>query len=96
MVTKHILVISYSQTGQLDSLVENFLLPLRMHSNIEIEQCQIKPQQDYPFPWKFMHFFNKLHQTEHIKPPPNKPIPPIRKKYNFLNRYILNQPLSNQ
>lgn len=84
MATKHILVISYSQTGQLDSLVENFLLPLRPHSNIEIEQCRIKPQQDYPFPWRFMHFFNQFPESVHLKPAPIEPITPIREKYDLV------------
>ena len=42
---KHILVISYSQTGQLNELTQHFLEPLRQQENIVIEVAQIKPIQ---------------------------------------------------
>ena len=53
---KHILVISYSQTGQLNELTQHFLEPLRQQENIVIEVAQIKPIQPYSFPWKFIPF----------------------------------------
>lgn len=71
-MTKHILVISYSQTGQLFRLVEHFLQPLQSLSTEEfiIEQHRLKPIIPYSFPWKFIPFFNQFPETVHLQPAP--------------------------
>ena len=72
---KHILVISYSQTGQLNDLTQHFLQPLKQQENIVIEECQIKPIHPYSFPWKFIPFFNQFPESVNLKPAPiEKPI----------------------
>ncbi|MBS9783037.1 MAG: dialkylresorcinol condensing enzyme [Pasteurella sp.] len=65
-----ILVISYSQTGQLSELVENFLYPLKENKLIELDNIILEPQTPYPFPWKFIPFFNAFPETVHLKPAP--------------------------
>ena len=81
---KHILVISYSQTGQLNELTQHFLKPLKQQENIVIEECQIKPIQPYSFPWKFIPFFNQFPESVHLKPAPiEKPILQ-REKYDLV------------
>ena len=81
---KHILVISYSQTGQLNELTQHFLQPLKQQENIVIEECQIKPIQPYSFPWKFIPFFNQFPESVHLKPAPiEKPILQ-REKYDLV------------
>ena len=81
---KHILVISYSQTGQLNELTQHFLEPLRQQENIVIEVAQIKPIQPYSFPWKFIPFFNQFPESVHLKPAPiEKPILQ-REKYDLV------------
>lgn len=65
---KHILVISYSQTGQLNELTQHFLQPLKQQENIVIDECQIKPIKPYTFPWKFIPFFNQFPESVHLKP----------------------------
>ena len=40
---KHILVVSYSQTGQLDALASHFLHPLKQQENTVIEEYKIRP-----------------------------------------------------
>lgn len=47
---KHILVVSYSQTGQLDALTSHFLHPLKQQENTVIEEYKIRPLQPYTFP----------------------------------------------
>ena len=46
---KHILVVSYSQTGQLDALTGHFLHPLKQQENTVIEEYKIRPLQPYTF-----------------------------------------------
>ncbi|MBL3656262.1 hypothetical protein [Fulvivirga sediminis] len=54
---KNILVISYSQSGQLDSILDNFLLPFK---GVNIERVKVKPQDDFPFPWTSPAFFDAM------------------------------------
>ena len=67
---KHILVVSYSQTGQLDALTSHFLRPLKQQENTVIEEYKIRPLQPYAFPWKFIPFFNQFPESVHLKPAP--------------------------
>lgn len=66
---KKILVVYYSQTGQLLQLAQNFVHPLEA-AGMEIEWCAIEPQQPYAFPWGFFEFFNTFPETVHLQPKP--------------------------
>ena len=81
---KHILVISYSQTGQLNELTQHFLKLLKQQENIVIEECQIKPIQPYSFPWKFIPFFNQFPESVHLKPAPIETPLLQREKYDLV------------
>jgi multimeric flavodoxin WrbA len=65
---KKILVISYSQTGQLTKLVNNFIKPLQDNSNIELFYKNIKPKKAYPFPWDLMTFMDTFPESVHLVP----------------------------
>ena len=67
-----ILLVSYSQTGQLTTLAENFIQPLRNQQDIQIEHLQLEPEQPFPFPWGFTGFFNTFPETVHLQPTPIK------------------------
>ena len=67
-----ILLVSYSQTGQLTTLAENFIQPLRNQQDIQIEHLQLEPEQPFPFPWGFTRFFNTFPETVHLQPTPIK------------------------
>ena len=70
MAMKNILIVSYSQTGQLTRLAESFIRPLQNQANISLEHIQLKPQQAFPFPWRFTQFFNTFPETVHLQPQP--------------------------
>jgi hypothetical protein len=55
---KRILVVYYSQTGQLAEIVEFVVAPLRASSEFSVTLAQLKPKAPYPFPWSFWRFFN--------------------------------------
>ena len=74
MSQKNLLFISYSQTGQLDCLVENFIQPLKNQQTINIEQIRLQPIKKYEFPWKFMTFFNQFPESVHLRPAPIAPL----------------------
>ncbi|WP_150538305.1 dialkylrecorsinol condensing enzyme [Actinobacillus vicugnae] len=69
-MTKRILVVSYSQTGQLTRLAEHFVQPLLGQTDIAIEHYQLQPQTAYTFPWRFLPFFNTFPETVHLQPAP--------------------------
>jgi len=59
MVPKKILVIYYSQTGQLGEIIDNFTQPL-IAAGISVEKLCIKPADDYVFPWTGKRFYNVM------------------------------------
>jgi len=48
---KKILALYYSQTGQMKQILDAFFLPLAKMPEISVTFREIKPQQDFPFPW---------------------------------------------
>jgi len=48
---KRILVVYYTQTGQLHQIIDSVLSPLVKDEAIAIDYEQLKPVEDYPFPW---------------------------------------------
>lgn len=70
---KKILVIGFSQSGQLTQIVDNFLIPFN-NINAEIDRVYIEPDKPFPFPWDTKSFYDVmpetvLEETIEIKPP---------------------------
>jgi flavodoxin len=59
---KKILVISYSQTGQLNSILDSIKSSLG-DENIQIHHKFIKPKEEFPFPWDFMEFMDAFPES---------------------------------
>lgn len=57
---KRILVIGYSQSGQLYEILSNFLKPFQ---GVEIEQVKIETQRPFPFPWTSDVFFDTMPES---------------------------------
>ena len=57
---KRILILSYSQSGDVRRLAEAFAGPLES-AGVEIVREEIKPTEPYPYPWRNVHrFFNVM------------------------------------
>lgn len=56
LIMKKILVLYYTQTGQLKQILDSLLLPLSKEPGILIEYQQIRPVEEYPFPWTRLEF----------------------------------------
>ncbi len=69
---KNILVVHYSQTGQLTSFVKQVCAPLETHPDITVSYLAIEPVDTYPFPWPFLRFFNTFPETVYGDTPPLK------------------------
>ncbi|MBI5539193.1 MAG: hypothetical protein HY951_03990 [Bacteroidia bacterium] len=59
---KNILIVYYSQSGQLKKIVDNFSLPF-IESGNNVEFYEIKPITDFPFPWTSKQFFDAMPES---------------------------------
>lgn len=71
---KKILVIQYSQSGQLTEIVTNIVKPMRSEDT-EFTYLNIEMENPFPFPWTKASFFGVFPETFLQKPQPVKPIP---------------------
>lgn len=67
---RRVLVLYYSQTGQLRDIVRSTIAPLEQSPDIHVDTVEIKPARPYPFPWPFFRFFNTFPETvyEDVEP----------------------------
>jgi hypothetical protein len=82
---KTILVVYYSQTGQLKSILDSLLSPLSNSSDFLISHLEIKPETAFPFPWTRRQFLDVFPETVAKRPVLLKPPEiEIRKPYDLL------------
>jgi hypothetical protein len=72
-ILKRVLVISFSQTGQLADITAQLIGPLRdagHHVHLET----LVPQTPFPFPWPIVDFVDAMPECVQLDPPPLKPL----------------------
>lgn len=69
-----ILVLYYSQTGQLTRAVQSMMAPVQRDPHFEVVWQNIEPATPYPFPWGFFSFLDVFPESVHLDPPPLKPL----------------------
>lgn len=72
---KRVLVVYYSQTGQLGTVVESFMAPLAANPDIALHCVVLRPRTPYPFPWPFLRFFDAFPESVYLDAPPLEPLP---------------------
>lgn len=70
---KKVLVLYYSQTGQLSSAVKSLTRPLQDSDDITLHYECVAPREDYPFPWPFFRFFDAFPESVYMDPPEMAP-----------------------
>jgi hypothetical protein len=70
--TPRILVLYYTQSGQLRTLIDSILQDITAHA--EIDFAPITPQLPFPFPWDTHAFFDAMPETVAHLPAPVNPI----------------------
>ena len=60
---KRVLVVHYSQTGQLSEILRSTVAPLEAAPDVEVSWLPIEPVTPYPFPWPAGFFFNTFPET---------------------------------
>lgn len=69
---KKVLVITYSQSGQLDEIVENILKPMNDH--VRIYHKKLKPVPDFPWPWHGTSFWDAMPECVRHMPSELEPL----------------------
>src|SRR6056297_2871359 len=77
-----ILAINYSQSGQLNEIMDNFVAPLK--ETADIDRIVFEPERDFPFPWTSSEFFDTMPESVLEKPIPLKPISFKHEHYDFI------------
>lgn len=67
-----VLVIHYSQTGQLSRILDKFIIGLG--ADVEVDHLRIQPEEAFPFPWTRMTFFNTFPESVYGIPLPLKEV----------------------
>ncbi|HLU51734.1 MAG TPA: hypothetical protein VKZ42_06175 [Flavobacteriaceae bacterium] len=60
---KNVLVIYYTQSGQLLDILQSFTSSLEKDSQVALTFCEIKPQLEFAFPWNGERFFNAFPES---------------------------------
>jgi len=83
---KNVLVIYYSQSGQLESIARNIAKPLLNSEDIIVTFHEIKLEKPFPFPWSNEAFFGAFPESFLQIPSALKPIPKevLDVKYNLI------------
>ena len=78
-----VLVIYYSQTGQLKEIIDNLTEPFQSE-NISVEKVAIEPEIDYPFPWTSQSFYDVMPDCVLEIPVNLKPLVFKEEKYDLI------------
>lgn len=65
---KKVLIVSYSQTGQLSEVIASLTDPIRSNNNIQLTHHRIQPKKAYPFPWNFFNFMDCFPESVYLEP----------------------------
>jgi len=60
-MSQRILVLYYTQTGQLRTILDNVLMDIK--DKVEIDYARIEPVKPFPFPWTALQFFDAMPET---------------------------------
>jgi hypothetical protein len=69
---KKVLAVYYTQSGQLEDIVDHFTRPL-LEAGASVEKVRIMPPQAYPFPWTGKSFFAVMPEAVNQVPAPLQP-----------------------
>lgn len=68
---KNVLVVHYSQSGQLSAIVGALAAPL-VDAGIDVHFENLRPQPPFPFPWPFFRFLDAFPESVRLDPRPNQ------------------------
>jgi len=70
---KHVLVVNYSQTGQLSDIATQLIAPLR-EAGHHVHLETLAPAETFPFPWPIVDFVDAMPECVQLDAPPLRPL----------------------
>ena len=71
---KRVLLVHFSQTGQLARVVRSLMVPLAGAADVELVEEVLRPRRPYPFPWPFWRFLDAMPESVLLEPPELEPL----------------------
>lgn len=68
------LVLRYSQTGQLDAVTDRLIAPLKADPGVTLHEERLQPHKPFPYPWPLLRFFDAFPESAHLRPGPLQPL----------------------
>jgi hypothetical protein len=83
-MSMRVLVVCYSQTGQLRRCAESLVAPLCESSDVTVDFVEPAPVRPYPFPWSFRAFWDVFPESVLQIPPEMKPLELPAPRYDLV------------
>jgi hypothetical protein len=71
---KRVLLVYFSQTGQLARVAHRLVSPLAEAGDVELVEEVLRPQPPYPFPWPLGKFLDAMPESVLLEPPALEPL----------------------
>jgi hypothetical protein len=71
---KRVLLVHFSQTGQLSRIARRLTSPLAGTHGVELVEEVLRPRQAYPFPWPFWRFLDAMPESFLLDAPALEPL----------------------
>ena len=71
---KRVLLVHFSQTGQLARVARRLASPLAQAQDVELVEETLRPLHPYPFPWPLWRFLDAMPETVLLDPPALAPL----------------------
>jgi hypothetical protein len=81
---KKILILYYSQSGQLQSVMDTIVAPMRECEEIQCDYMKIEPETPFPYPWPFYKFFTVFPEAVYLDGCAVKPLPISDTDYDLI------------
>jgi hypothetical protein len=74
MNKKRVLLVHFSQTGQLARVARTLTAPLAQAHDVELVEEVLRPRPPYPFPWPAWRFLDAMPESVLLDPPQLEPL----------------------
>lgn len=81
---KKVLALFFTQTGQLEDILTNFLKPFYEDKSLDLEVVRVHPEDKYEFPWSGKSFFGAMPDSVLGNPKPLKPLQIKHDRYDLV------------
>ncbi len=81
---KKVLVLYYSQSGQMKKMIDSVTAPLKESEEIVVAYRKIRPVTKYPYPWPFYPFFDAFPEAIYMNGCEVEPLEDVADDYDLI------------